>query len=262
MEIFIYVMTFILGTLIGSFCTLAVYRIPLNKNITHEHSVCTKCNHKLLFLDLIPIFSYIFLKGKCRHCKEPIRIRYLLLEILSGIVFFLFVFSLKLNVFEIEIAKFVYFVLGSLYIISLVLIAGIDKERKQVQKNVLVFGFIVSFIYIIYLYIVGQTNVYRYVIYLFIMCILVIFDMYMLKKGNSANYTIHILLLCILTCLFTDGEVFGYTAIVTLVLMAINLIYNKIKKKEEGLVPIAFHLCISNIAILILQNYIVNYLNI
>ena len=87
MDIFVYILLFIIGTLFGSFYTLAVYRIPKRQDITHTHSYCPKCNHKLGFFDLIPIFSYVLLRGKCRYCKEKIRPRYLLLEALSGTLF-------------------------------------------------------------------------------------------------------------------------------------------------------------------------------
>jgi len=85
--IFYYVLFFSIGITFGSFFTLAVHRIPLKQDITHTRSYCPKCNHRLEFLDLIPVFSYLFLKGKCRYCKEPIRIRYLLLELLTGSIF-------------------------------------------------------------------------------------------------------------------------------------------------------------------------------
>ena len=88
-EIIILVTIAIAGTVFGSFFTLAVHRIPKKEDITHERSYCPKCNHKLQFLDLIPVFSYLFLGGKCRYCKEKIRPRYLLLEIFSGLVFLL-----------------------------------------------------------------------------------------------------------------------------------------------------------------------------
>ncbi len=87
MNLFFYLLLFMIGTLFGSFYTLAVYRIPKRQDIIHTHSYCPNCNHKLGFLDLIPILSYLFLKGKCRYCKQKIRPRYLILEILSGILF-------------------------------------------------------------------------------------------------------------------------------------------------------------------------------
>ena len=90
MEIFLYVIIFITGTFFGSFCTLAVYRIPRGEDIIYKHSYCPNCNHKLGILDLFPIFSYVFLRGKCRYCGQNIRIRYLMLEVLSGIVFLVF----------------------------------------------------------------------------------------------------------------------------------------------------------------------------
>ena len=76
-----------MGTVFGSFFTLAVYRIPLGINILYKHSFCPNCNTKLKFIDLIPILSYISLKGRCRYCGEKVRPRYLCLEILSGLVF-------------------------------------------------------------------------------------------------------------------------------------------------------------------------------
>ena len=101
MNIILYILIFCIGALFGSFFTLAVYRIPLGKDITHERSFCPNCNHRLEFLDLIPILSYLFLGGKCRYCKQKIRPRYFLLEIMSGIVFVLFAMSLKLNILSV-----------------------------------------------------------------------------------------------------------------------------------------------------------------
>ena len=79
-----------MGITFGSFYTLAVYRIPKGQDITHTRSYCPKCNHKLSFWDMIPILSYVFLGGKCRYCGQKIRPRYLMLEVMSGIVFVLF----------------------------------------------------------------------------------------------------------------------------------------------------------------------------
>ena len=204
MNIVLYTLIFIIGTLFGSFFTLAVYRIPLGKDITHERSFCPNCNHKLQFLDLIPILSYIFLGGKCRYCKQKIRPRYLLLETMSGVIFVLFAVSLKINIFTTNINTWIYFIFGILYLVSLFIIAGIDKERIKVQKSVLLFGFIIQAIYIIYLYIVEKDfNIYRYVIYLTIICILVLIDVLFLRKKAENSYAVENLLLCMLLLGFT-----------------------------------------------------------
>ena len=84
MNTILYALIFIIGTLFGSFFTLAVYRIPLGKDIIHERSFCPNCNHKLGFFDLIPILSYIFLGGKCRYCKTKISAQYPVIEAVNG----------------------------------------------------------------------------------------------------------------------------------------------------------------------------------
>ena len=128
----------------GSFFTLAVYRIPRGEDITHTRSYCPKCNHKLSFWDMIPLLSYIFLGAKCRYCKEKIRPRYFILEFCSGLVF----------------------------ISTLFIIAGIDKEKINIQNEVTLYLTIVEAVYIIYLCIVDSASIYRYVIYLLTLVIL------------------------------------------------------------------------------------------
>ena len=116
----------------GSFFTLAVYLIPRKENITYVRSHCTSCNHKLGFLDLIPIFSYIFLGGKCRYCGEKIRIRYLLLEVFSGIVFLSVALTAGLQ--NIPYLCFVYLFMAGMFII-----AGIDKENLIIPNGVCIY---------------------------------------------------------------------------------------------------------------------------
>ena len=135
MDFVIYFYIFLMGITFGSFFTLAVYRIPLGQDITHNRSYCPNCNHKLSNLDLIPLFSYIFLRGKCRYCKEKIRPRYFLLELFSGIVFILFALSIKMSIYTINISKIIYFIFGLLYIAGLFIISGIDKEKIQIQTS-------------------------------------------------------------------------------------------------------------------------------
>ena len=269
MNIVLYTLIFIIGTLFGSFFTLAVYRIPLGKDITHERSFCPNCNHKLQFLDLIPILSYIFLGGKCRYCKQKIRPRYLLLETMSGVIFVLFAVSLKINIFTTNINTWIYFIFGILYLVSLFIIAGIDKEKIKVQKSVLLFGFIIQAIYIIYLYIVEKGfNIYRYVIYLTIICILVLIDVLFLRKKAENSYAVENLLLCMLLLGFTYEITTILTITYTLVCISLQLILSKIKFKsnkivkkenEQEKIPIAFYLCVTNIICLIITNFIMFY---
>lgn len=248
MEIYIYSIFFIIGTLIGSFLTLAVHRIPLKQDITHERSYCPKCNHRLEFFDLIPVFSYIFLKGKCRYCKEKIRPRYFLLETLSGLIFVLFILSMNINLYYISINKIIYILLGTLYIISIILIAGIDKEYRKIQKSILGFGVFVILVYIIYLYIL-KINVYRYAIYLMLLLIILI-----INKDKEINYSLQIFLLCLYMACFVGEEGLILTTTLTLLIVGILSI---IKRKKEVNITIGFYLGIVNIVILIVQNFLV-----
>ena len=265
MDFILYILIFCIGALFGSFFTLAVYRIPLGKDITHERSFCPNCNHRLEFLDLIPILSYICLGGKCRYCKQKIRPRYFLLEIMSGIVFVLFAMSLKLNILQTETNTWIYFIFGLLYLASLFIIAGIDKEKNYIQKSVLLFGFIVQAIYIIYLYIVEKDfNIYRYVIYLSIICILMIVDIFILRKKVKNSYVIENLLLCMLMLGYTYETITILTIIFTLLCIALQMLLGKINKKknirkneEITKIPIGFYLCVTNIVCLIVTNFLI-----
>ncbi|MCI8345313.1 MAG: prepilin peptidase [Clostridia bacterium] len=249
-----YTLIFIIGTLFGSFSTLAVYRLPLHENITHKHSYCPKCNHKLSFFDMIPILSYVFLGGKCRYCKSKIRIRYLLLEILTGVIFLLFAVSLNINFYEIELSKIVYLICGLLYLSGLIIISGIDKENIKINKPTLVYEITILSAYMIYLYIVENTNIYRYVIYLLVLFILFAIDTRHLRKYRTDNYTIEIVILSIIQAIFTYSYGFMITAIITILSIAFYTIIKKILKQNINNLPIGYYLCFANIITIILIN--------
>lgn len=254
-NIIFYLLIFIIGTLFGSFSTLAVYRLPLHQNVTHERSYCPHCNHKLSFFDMIPILSYIYLGGKCKYCHKKIRIRYLLLEILTGTIFLLFTMSLNINLSN--TSKIVYLIFGILYIAGIIIIAGIDKEKRKISKPILVYEITILSIYMIYLYIVENTNIHRYVIYLLALLILFVIDTLKLKKLKINNYIIEIMALAIIQAIFSHSYGFMITAIITLLAIAITYLLTKILKKDRQVyekLPIGYYLCISNILTIIIIN--------
>ncbi len=85
--IYILCIVALFGMCMGSFLNCAAWRIVHEESVLHGRSHCAKCDHPLGFFDLIPLFSYIFLRGKCRYCGQKIAFRYLLAEILSAAVF-------------------------------------------------------------------------------------------------------------------------------------------------------------------------------
>lgn len=80
---------FIFGACFGSFYNVVGYRLPRNMSIIRPNSHCTTCNHELNVIDLFPILSYIFLKGKCRYCKAKVGLFYPIFEFLTGLLFML-----------------------------------------------------------------------------------------------------------------------------------------------------------------------------
>ncbi len=78
---------FMFGLIIGSFLNVCIYRLPREASIAFPASHCTSCNHTLGPLDLVPVFSYLFLRGKCRYCGAKVSWRYSFVEGLTGILF-------------------------------------------------------------------------------------------------------------------------------------------------------------------------------
>lgn len=76
---------FIFGICIGSFLNVCIYRLPESKSIVHPRSMCPSCGTLIASYDNLPIFSYMALRGKCRHCAARISLRYPAIEFISGI---------------------------------------------------------------------------------------------------------------------------------------------------------------------------------
>lgn len=95
--IFSVLVLFILGSAIGSFLNVLIDRLSTGRNILNDRSICENCKHKLAAKDLIPLVSFIILKGRCRYCKAKIPTRLPIVEALTGIVFVsLYVYTAQL----------------------------------------------------------------------------------------------------------------------------------------------------------------------
>ena len=87
MTIYYAIIMFIFGACFGSFYNVVGYRVPRGMSIVKPQSHCTTCNHSLNVLDLFPIISYMFLRGKCRYCKSKVNLFYPLFETITGLLF-------------------------------------------------------------------------------------------------------------------------------------------------------------------------------
>lgn len=121
------------GILIGSFLNVCIYRIPKKEDIIFTPSHCLKCSHKLKWYQLIPVFSYIFLRGKCQYCKTKISIQYPIIELLNGAaymgIFAIYGFSKE---------SFIYIIL-----FSILLVISVIDYRYLIIPNQLVLGIFV-----------------------------------------------------------------------------------------------------------------------
>ena len=102
------------GLAVGSFLNVCIYRIPKGTFFTEKHSYCPKCGQPLKWYDMVPVFSWIFLGGKCRNCKEKISARYPIVESLNAVLWTLSAYFIGLNA-----NAFIYDALFSAFIIIL-----------------------------------------------------------------------------------------------------------------------------------------------
>jgi len=87
MEAFLIFLFFILGLEIGSFLNVCIDRLPRNESIVSPPSHCEACGHRLAAKDLIPVFSYLWLRGKCRFCGNSIPRKLFYVELVSGVIY-------------------------------------------------------------------------------------------------------------------------------------------------------------------------------
>ena len=122
------ILVFVLfGLFVGSFLNVCIDRLPQGQSIIHPRSHCAACNRKLGNLDLIPIFSYLWLRGRCRYCRAPIPIRLPIVEGMAGLLFALLYWKFGLGL-ELGISL--------VYISLLTVIFVIDLENQLVLDKV------------------------------------------------------------------------------------------------------------------------------
>ena len=136
MQIIFYITIYIIGVLLGSFFTLATYRIPKKQDIVYTRSYCPNCNHRLNFLDLIPVLSFIFLGGKCRYCRKKISPRYIIIELISGMLYTILIILFKINIYTITLKQIIFLLLFTICYSIISIFVGI-KIEKIINKDML-----------------------------------------------------------------------------------------------------------------------------
>lgn len=132
----------LLGAAVGSFLNVCIDRLPENKSIAYPPSRCDACQKHLPVKDLIPVLSYLWLRGRCSFCKAAIPARILWVEISIGTVFALLYLYYGLSA-ELTVTAF-YF---CLFLVILV----IDLEKLIVMPVIIIFGLIAAIAFSIFM---------------------------------------------------------------------------------------------------------------
>ena len=135
---------FIFGCIVGSFLNVCIYRLPRGENIIFPPSHCPHCNYHIPWYLNIPLFTWLYLRGRCAHCKAPISARYFIVELLTGSLFALS--WLCVGSTSLPLALIYCMVIGALIVSSF-----IDLEHFLIPDSItlggIAVGFILSFLF-------------------------------------------------------------------------------------------------------------------
>ena len=116
MDTLAYLIVITVGLLFGSFTNVIIARMPVGESIVFPPSNCPHCHERLRAVDLVPVFSYLFLRGSCRYCQESISIRYPLVEVLCALLFTIVYLRWGLTMTTVSGCIFTIILLGAAFI--------------------------------------------------------------------------------------------------------------------------------------------------
>lgn len=135
---------FIFGLIIGSFLNALIYRLHSGESVAAGRSHCVHCGHELAALDLVPLLSFVWLRGRCRYCGKPISWRYPIVELLTALCFVLVVHNFHSNFSDVGL----WFQMIS--VCFLIIIIFFDLEHYLILDTVVIPASILAAIFLIY----------------------------------------------------------------------------------------------------------------
>ncbi|MBZ9578329.1 prepilin peptidase [Patescibacteria group bacterium] len=147
---------FLFGLAVGSFLNSIIHRLHTGESFLFTHSYCPHCKHKLSWQDLIPILSFLILKGKCRYCKKKVSLQYPLVESATGILFILTTHYTLLTISYESLLFTVYCLLLSCF---LIIIFVYDLKHYIIPDKIIYPAIGIAFIYnILYSYFIIHNS--------------------------------------------------------------------------------------------------------
>ena len=131
------VLIFILGLMIGSFLNVVIYRLPQGESIVFPGSHCPDCGQELKAIDLIPVLSFLFNKGKCRYCKAKISYQYPVVELLTAFIFLALYWGYNLTI---------QFLIYAVLLSALIVVSLIDIQHLIIPNKITYPGIILAFL--------------------------------------------------------------------------------------------------------------------
>ncbi len=141
-------LAFLFGLFIGSFLGVVINRFPRHESVFVGRSYCETCKHILAWYDLIPIFSYVYLKGKCHYCKTKLSLFYPLIELVTGFLFAIavFIFITPLTLINLRFLFYFFYLLAM--ISSFILIFFIDFKKGIIPDSILIFDIVLILLWL------------------------------------------------------------------------------------------------------------------
>lgn len=139
MNILILTFMFLLGTIIGSFLNVVVYRFNTGRTPMDGRSICMSCSHNLSWYELIPILSFLVQKGHCRKCNSSISSQYPIVEFITGFIFmilawrFMPLFSVSFKMYQIVLTYFM------VIFATMIVISVYDIRHKIIPDKLIIF---------------------------------------------------------------------------------------------------------------------------
>ena len=240
-----YTFFFLYGLLFGSFLNVCIYRLPLNKSIVKPPSACPKCNYQIKWYENIPLFSYIFLNGKCKGCKEKISLRYPIIELLCGLIMMGLYYYFGLT-FELAFV--------SLIVLALVAVTFIDIDHKLILDKMVIFILVIGIIYEI---VVRPVPILEGVIGFFAASVPLLI-IAILSKGGIGGGDIKLMAVVgvflgwkgVLVAMFLGAVVGAIFGIVTIIL--------KLKKRKD-IIPFGPFLCLGILVSILYGGQLINW---
>ena len=145
-----YLQAFVIGTCIGSFLNVVIYRFPSDLSIVKPRSFCPSCKKKLTWRENIPLISWIIQRGICLNCNKSISIRYPLVELTTGSLFVVFISSSP-SLYS-SSSNLIFNLTSSWIFLSLLIcIALIDIDEFWIPQSLINFGFLFGFLGLIFI---------------------------------------------------------------------------------------------------------------